>query len=123
MSDDDGRRMGADNRETGECPRPRHAPLSRSPTDLDDRLPQAQLIFATGGFSRMERRECTEDGVAGWPAATDVVRPPQGEKLVQRQLSVRWYAVTRRRGLRVGVSWGSQRVVANSRTIRCVDSS
>lgn len=40
------------------------------------------------------------------------------------QYRIRWYAVVRRRGLRGWVSWGSQRVVANSDrcTVRAVES-
>ena len=52
-------------------------------------------------------------------SATTAVRPPSDGKLVRWPVWIRWYAVTRRRGLRVWVSWGSQRVVANWLAIRC----
>jgi ESX secretion-associated protein EspA/E len=50
---------------------------------------------------------------------TTVVRPPPEGRLVRWPVCIRWYAVTRRRGLSVWVSWESQRVMANWLAIRC----
>jgi hypothetical protein len=52
-----------------------------------------------------------------------VARPALDRKLLHRPVLNRWYAVTRRRGLRVWVSWESQRVVANGSAIRGVGDS